>query len=198
MAIQKQGVIEAVSTKQVKTRFGDKDTYSIKVGGDWYNAGFAKLHAGQGDTVTFEYDETKWGKQIVKGTLAMGVGGNPASGSVTPNPRTGTNTSGKGVFPVPTFDGQRSIIRQNAVTNANQMIRTAIENVDGFLPNTIDEMLKVLIDTARAIESYTTGDSDREEAKRIASTMAAQKAWEAQHQAGMAEAAEDEEGLYNS
>jgi len=198
MAIQKQGVIEAISTKEVKTKFGPKNTFSIKVDGEWYSAGF-KQPPGKGTTVSFEYDESQWGKQLVKNSLYSsgtdGSGSGGVQGTSSSNSNQAKVTSGKGVFPIPTYDGQRSIIRQNATTNANYLLRTLLSHSDGCLPS-VDELKVLLIETARSIEAYTTGDTDKEEAKKIAASLVAKKAWDQQKAAGEMEAGITDDSEY--
>jgi hypothetical protein len=202
MSISKSGVIEAVATKQVTTRFGEKDTYSFKMEGEWYNAGFQKVPA-KGSNVSFQYDEGRWGKELVKkslttnsaaGTAPAAVGGGANNSSQSARP-----VGSKGVFPVPTYDGQRSIIRQNATTNANYLLRTVKGEGSGNMPipTNIDEYVTLLINTARQIESYTTGDADAQEAKKIAAATIAQAEWEQQKQAGEQEAGAATEEFFN-
>lgn len=179
MSNKQSGVIEAVSNKTVKTKWGDKPTYSFKVDGEWYGNGFSVVPS-KGTAVEFEWEDTQYGRKTVKGTLQRTDGGtSPSTGSGGSN---GKNlgksvSSGKGVFPIPVDDGQRSIIRQNAVTNANALILNYYgpkfyEEFDSF-----EDAQRALIETARYIETYTTGDADKAAAVQKATAMIKERAW---------------------
>ena len=161
------GTIEAVGTKEVKTRFGMKPTYSFKVDGEWYKTGFAKPPAGKGDTVTFDYTEGTYGKEVdAKGmTTARGVPKDAPSSAATPATlRPAPSYGGKGVFPIPALDGQRAIVRQNALTNAREMVVAAA----GGKPFVVsDETTNAIIAYARAFEAYACGDLDALRAKEL-------------------------------
>jgi len=90
--------------------------------------------------------------QLTGGVAAPASQG--AAPAATAAPR---NTGGysRGAFPIGALDGQRSIIRQNAVTNANAFVASQgmTLQVDG------------LLELARSIEAYTTGDLDAQEVK---------------------------------
>lgn len=180
--MKKTGTIEAVSTKTVATKFGNKPVYSIKVDGDWYNAGFAKV-PGKGTVVEFDYEESTYGKEITKKTLVAKGQTTQATPGGLDVPDNGDKSRGqasnKGVFPVPVHDGSRAIIRQNATTNANYLLRTLVENgaIEGGELE-VEAALKLLVDTARYIEEYTTGDADKQVAMQAAMTMIKERAWQ--------------------
>ena len=138
---QVTGIIEA---KTGKSKYG---TYGILVNGSWYNSKF-EIKANKGDSVTFD----DGGKNYVKGLKASGSGGDTAAAKTTAS-STGGRSFGK--FPIPELDGQRAIIRQNAVTNANSFLATESVSLDSD-PITVDRLIEV----ARQIEAYTAGDLD--------------------------------------
>ena len=179
--MKKTGTIEAISTKTVATKFGNKPVYSIKVDNDWYNAGFAKV-PGKGTVVEFDYEESTYGKEITKKSLISKSAAPQADTSGGPDvPNNGKSTvsqsNNKGVFPVPVHDGSRAIIRQNATTNANYLLRTLIES--GSLGELdLNQASKVLVETARYIEEYTTGDADKSVAKQAAIAVIKERAWQ--------------------
>lgn len=139
------GIVEAKSNKF--------DKYSILVDGNWYSSKF-EIKAERGDTV--EFDSGGEGKKYCSKLKITAAG---SGGGASASPRTTTSYS-KGVFPVPLLDGSRAIIRQNAVTNANAF----------FANNKGEYTVNELIDLAREIEAYTTGDV---EASRVAEKVAA-------------------------
>lgn len=118
--------------------------YSIKLEGNdnWYNSNY-EIKASKGDTVEFD----DGGKKYCSKLRVISSGG---KGSTT----TTKASSGRGVFPVPALDGSRAIIRQNAVTNANAF----------FTNNEVKYSVEDLIDVAKEIEAYTSGDMDAEAA----------------------------------
>lgn len=150
------GVVESIGTKEVKTRFGMKPTYSMKVDGEWYKLGFNKPRCDKGDTVTFNYTEGTYGREVDAKAISVGTGGvKAAPESAAPR---APSYSGKGVFPIPALDGQRAIVRQNALTNAREMV-VAFDNGDkGIVDYNI--MSDKIIHIARKFEAYACGDLD--------------------------------------
>ena len=55
------GIVEAVSTKDVTTKFGTKPTYSIKINGGWVKCGFKNHNANVGDEVEFDGNTGTYG-----------------------------------------------------------------------------------------------------------------------------------------
>jgi hypothetical protein len=161
------GIIEAVGTKEVKTRFGMKPTYSFKVDGEWYKTGFAKPPAGKGDTVSFAYTEGTYGKEVDAKTMSVpkDAPSIDRGGAATPaSPRPAPSYGGKGVFPIPALDGQRAIVRQNALTNARELVVAA----SGGKPFPIsDETTNAIIAFARQFEAYACGDLDAVRAREL-------------------------------
>lgn len=154
------GVVSKVSTKDVTTKWGTKKTYSINVGGDWYKTGFKDPMVAEGQGVEFSYTEGTYGKEIDLSTLKKTAGVAPSAA-----PKAATSSSGgggysRGVFPIPALDGQRSIIRQNALTNARELYQQGKKEV--VMTGTAAEEIIAL---ARKFEAYTAGDLDLMEAE---------------------------------
>ena len=55
MNIEK-GVVSDITTRQVTTKYGVKDTFSIKVGGEWYGCGFKRPDVEENDFIEFTWD----------------------------------------------------------------------------------------------------------------------------------------------
>jgi len=146
------GTVEAVSTK-----FGK---YGVLVQGNWYSTKpeWIDPKPQKGDTI--EFDSGATGKYLTKCKIVSSGGGAAPSGLSTAG-AAGKSFS-RGSFPVDPLDGTRSIIRQNAVTNANVYIAT---NVEGTV--SVDDLIEV----AREIEAYTSGDLDAEEAKEAMASL---------------------------
>jgi len=159
------GIVEAISTKDVNTKFGSKPTYSLKVNGTWVKCGFKNPNAGAGDEVEFDGNtgtyglETKEVKVLRKGT------GTPAPADTinsTAVPGRTTGSSYSKVFPIPPLHGDRAIIRQNALARATDMYIAA----RGGKPFELEASnLDFVISLARKFEAYTAGDLDLAEAE---------------------------------
>lgn len=152
------GNVEAMGTKEVKTRFGMKPTYSIKVDGEWYKCGFKKPRCGKGDNVTFTFTEGTYGKEV-DGEVSSSGGGVEARAPSTPAVASGRH----GGFPIGPLDGQRSIIRQNCQTNARELYMHF--NPEPAMP--ISAIVDEIILLARKFEAYSCGDLDATRAKEI-------------------------------
>lgn len=64
------GTVQKISVKtENKGKVFKTPLYGIQVDGAWYNCGFDKPAANEGDVVSFEYQEDKWGKQVTKGSI---------------------------------------------------------------------------------------------------------------------------------
>jgi hypothetical protein len=152
-------IVEAVSSKDVNTKFGPKPTYSIKCNdGQWYRFGFKNPNVKAGDEVEFEFTSGKYGAEARFETLKIkpGAGGGAAS-AAAPAARGGYGRPEK-VFPIPLLHGDRSIIRQNSVTNAvNLLVHTKL--AAGVTD--VDKFAALVVDVARRFEAYSAGDIER-------------------------------------
>lgn len=163
-------VVEAASTKPVKTRYGMKSTYSFKAGGEWFNANFKNPKVDKGDVISFNYEEDSYGKAVDVDTISKGASVAPpipaaSSAGKADAPRF---TGGKRVFPIPALDGQRAIVRQNAVTNARELVAAVLGKDSAAVKlNTkqMDVLTDEIIRIARKLEAYSCGDLDMEEVK---------------------------------
>lgn len=151
MSITTSGTVVETDSKEVKTKFGMKPVYSFKLDdGVWYKHGFKDPKLSAGMAVEFDYTPGKYGNDVTDGSItARKVGTAPSPPFV---PRSG----GKGVFPIPPDDGQRSIVRQNALTNARELVCAT----QSFEPGSLELIVTTVIAVARQFESYTAGDSD--------------------------------------
>jgi len=164
------GIVESIGTKEVKTRFGMKPTFSMKVDGEWYKLGFTKPKCDKGDEVSFSYVEGTYGREVDAKAISVGAGG--SKGAPTPAgvaPRAAPSYGGKGVFPIPALDGQRAIVRQNALTNAREAV-CAIGWVDKT--DAVDDVADTIILLARKFEAYACGDLDARRAEELKAGLA--------------------------
>ena len=164
------GVVEAVSTKEVNTKFGAKMTYSMKVNNAWVKCGFKDPGVQVGYTVDFDGITGVYGVEakavnITNRTVAAapstaapaGVGG--AVATAAPKAAYSSGYKEK-VFPVPALHGDRAIVRQNALARATDLYIAARGGKPFDLETTT---LDLVIKFARKFEAYTAGDLDMAE-----------------------------------
>ena len=151
-----------ISTKMVETKFGAKPTYSIKGSdGQWYKCGFKKPSAAVGDTVSFDYTEGKYGKDVDMTSFSKAAGGTTAPTPATPSAPAAARSYGPPAkpFPIPPLHGDRAIIRQNALTNARELFAVHLE-INKTKDWDADVIAAVVIGLARKFEAYSAGDLD--------------------------------------
>ena len=125
--------------------------HSIRVDGNFYNSKY-EIKCGVGDEVKFDAGTT--GKYCNKLKVVTASTGTPvSSAAASPTVRTG----GRGVFPIAKHDGQRSIIRQNALARAVEVIALMSEGME-----TRDDICAEAVRIAMELERYTAGDLDAE------------------------------------
>lgn len=142
---------------------------SIKVGGEWYGA-FSPASLGGckvGDTVSFAWSPSKDGQyKNIKGSVSVVGGGAATPASLeSPAPRSAPSGASYGrsiAFPLPPLDGQRVIVRQNALGHATKAITGRLGLEDHCKD---DELADRIIAMARQFEAYVAGDLDLELAK---------------------------------
>lgn len=149
------GTVEGFNTK-----FGK---YSVLVNGTWYGTKeeWAKVKPVKGDVVEFDDGGAKYTKNMK--IVTAGGGSAPSGGGAA---KSGGGYS-RGTFPIGLEDGQRSIIRQNALTNARELVSKTVG--ESFDPTATVELI---IDIAREFEAYTAGDIERYEAEAKKEEMA--------------------------
>ena len=149
------GTVEGVSTKFEK--------YGVLVNGTWYSTKmeWAKCKPNKGDQVEFDDAGGKFTKNMR--VVSEGSGASPSFTGTTSTPAKSGGFS-RGAFPISLEDGQRSIIRQNALTNARELIGLTLLTADGFNP---EQVASSVIALAREFEAYTAGDIERRIAEGI-------------------------------
>ena len=158
------GVVEAVTTKDVSTKFGTKPTFSLKVNGSWVKCGFKNPNAAVGDEVEFDGNTGTYGLET-KAVNVLRKGANVVPSSKPQAAATPAKGSFGGykekVFPIPPLHGDRSIVRQNALARATELYIAA----RGGKPFDLDDTtIGLVIKFARKLEAYTAGDIDLLEA----------------------------------
>jgi hypothetical protein len=152
------GVVSAMSSKEVNTKWGMKPTYSFQVDGTWFKTGFKKGKMNKGDNIQFSYTEGAYGNDVDVGSITVvGADAVPTVASApqrAPSPTYGS----KGVFPIPPLDGQRAIVRQNALTNARELYVNCPNTT--CVTSSLEDAAYEIIKIARVFESYACGDLD--------------------------------------
>lgn len=163
--------VTRISNKSVPTKYGNKQTFSFQGSdGEWYSLGFKKPRFVVGDEISFEYEDNTYGHQVDDASVKV-------AGSSAPSVTKGVSTmpakpefSGAkrmpSVFPIPALDGQRAIIRQNALTNARELYAAAFGGKP-FAIDVNDGAAGVIIALARQFEAYTAGDIDTAMAEKM-------------------------------
>lgn len=170
------GVVDSIGTRNANTKFGARTTYSIKIAGQDYALGFAKPSFSNGTTVEFDYESTKYGNEVTKGTLVVigamvtaGIAPIPPLVIATPAPVRATYSDRK--FPIDALSPERAIIRQNALTQARELVVgilgvTASSDKDWTSrQNQFNTIAGEVIRLARKFEAYSSGDLDIAEVK---------------------------------
>lgn len=155
-----QGIISRISEKERDTKWGKKTATSFAIDGKWYSGGFKPWAVSEGDTVELQYEVNGRGYNDVVSITVLSKGSGAAPSSNSGNKVGGGRTMGRS-FPVEPLAPERTINRQNALTNAVSFHNTSAE------PATVED----IIATARKFEAYTCGDIDREEAEKMVAEM---------------------------
>jgi hypothetical protein len=141
-----------------------RDRKGFKLEDDsWYSSFTPIDNVNMGDIVTFNYAK-KGAFNNIKGDIIVSSGG---GGSASPASAPASKAPKYVGFPVPTDDKGRAINRQSAVAQAIKSLpliftSAALQKMDA------DSFSDHVIDLARRLEAYTTGDLDTEIGKALA------------------------------
>ena len=167
-------VIRNITTRSVNTKFGPRNTSSLIVDEGTFQAGFGKLPVAVGDTCSFEFTNGSYGAEIVKGSLVKAGGAAaPAPAAPAPAVKAPYVPKNSGVFPIPPLAPERSIIRQNALARATELVvETTRANYDAYKAVSFegrklqhDALVDEVVRLARKFEAYSAGDLDMAAAK---------------------------------
>jgi len=172
------GIIDSITSKTVSN---GGTVYNALIDGQEINLGFNNPYT-EGEYAEIEVESTKWGLQVPRNAGKSGGGSVP---SKTPfkagsgaTPRT-QSAPVKQAFPVDPNSKDHSIIRQNALTNANTCVGNAL--TAGLLKGvkTKDDYYNEVITLAYNLSQFAMGTMDRklvEEANKRDALEAAEKA----------------------
>lgn len=172
MTTQK-GTVDKVIARTVNTKKGPMSVYDILVDGTKYQWGFSnptKAGITDGAEIDFVASATAYGPKIDPATVsvtATGTGATPVR--ATPADASGTSFRSGRVFPVPATSGEIAIIRQNALTNARELVTSypALFGCD----TSGDAMIQKVLDVARTFADYTSGRDVEEKVAKLALKM---------------------------
>ena len=149
----------------VKAKSANKFGFGIMINDKWYNSK-SEISCNKGDEVEFD----DGGKAYIR-DLKVTKGGSgvatSSGGSMVNKGTTGTSYA-RGVFPLATNDGSRSIVRQNSITNAVALYTHVIDG--DAPPEELENIAYSVINIARIFEKYSSGDLDAELTAQIDKT----------------------------
>lgn len=144
--MQLEGNVDAINSRTVTTKYGDKPVYSMQVAGTQVDLGFKRPEFQQGEYVKLTIEKNRFGKyEIVK---ANGNGGTATMSSTTST----SSAPSTRRFPVASDSYEIGIIRQNALTNAvNYHANVVKDKAD----------VEAIIATAYEFANFSSGKRER-------------------------------------
>lgn len=159
--IKVQGVIDSITSKTVSN---GGTVYTALIDGQEVNLGF-KCDYSEGEYVDLDVESTKWGLQVPR--FPAKKGGTPRPSTQAKPQASAPRATGK-MFPVDPNSKDHSIIRQNALTNANTMVHNAVKYSDeGGFP-TREEYYNEVIKAAYNLAGFAMGTLDKILAEQLA------------------------------
>jgi len=149
--MQVEGIISEIRTRTVSN---GGTVYTAVIDGTEVNLGF-QCNYKEGEFVNIEVESTKWGLQVPR------KGGSRAA----PAQQAAPVSSPRQAFPVDPNTKDHSIIRQNALTNANKAVSSAIE-AGVFKPKTQDDVYNEVIKVAYNLVGFAMGTLDSKVLKK--------------------------------
>ena len=152
------GVVQSISTKVKNTRAGDKTIHYTTVDNQTFSTGFSQpFSVGEmvNIVVEFKYGENQYVPNVVPSGLPL-LGSQPA-----PVKKAWGGAAPARKFPVDKHDGQMSIIRQNSMNRAVEILAQWMQpdhtGIAIYMPTTQDEYLKKLMEVAMTITDFNSG-----------------------------------------
>lgn len=163
-------VIAAVTPKHFTSRAGKPcTTFSISgTDGSEYKCGFSKPTCEIGDEVEFMATSGQYGDEVVKNSLRVTQKGTGAPAPTAqasqapaqqqqPTAMARPNFQGK-TFPVAKGHGDRSIIRQNSLMNARELLVACVPAKTLGVMYKDGSITTAVLELAMKFEGYSTGD----------------------------------------
>jgi len=155
------GVIDSITSKTV----GNGGTvYTAFIDGQQIDLGFRCAHS-EGEFVDLDVEQTRWG-------LKLSQPGKKAPAQTTTSPTSASRQQ----FPVNPNTKDHSIIRQNALTNANTAVANASMHSEEQQFKTREDYYNEVIKVAYNLSGFAMGTLDSALKEQITSEQAHQKA----------------------
>lgn len=162
------GTVTNIIERKATTKYGVRPVWDVFVDGTKYNYGFhdpAKRSVTHGATVSFDYTSNEYGNKVIENTVVVltpGTGAPPSVGGAVVTPvSSGAKSTRKGdnfIFPVPATSGEIAILRQNALTNAREVVLGYSGSFfSGTKAPAVKDIIKAILDVAHEFEDYTSG-----------------------------------------
>ena len=153
------GVVEKVFSKKINTRFGEKDVFTMIIGGKFYGLGFKKPAIGVGDAVTFDLErKNSGGREFLEAKNVLVTASGTGSGVSTSSTSTARPFK---KFPIPADDDRQSIIRQNALARATEIVLAMADAKDKkYSEDNQTEIVSRIIQVAQGLAQFTSGEMD--------------------------------------
>lgn len=153
------GVIDSIHTKDVQTKFGQKQVYHATIKGHDVNLGF-KTELAQGENVTLHVEHKYGGYQLLDTPAPTGtlpVGSQPAAAATAKAP------VGSHAFPVALNSNGTSIVRQSSLNRAVEAVHKLIDS-GLFTPKDETAYQNKVFEYAYMFTDFGTGQREVKEA----------------------------------
>lgn len=170
------GTVDKVVARTVTTMRGPTSVYDVYVDGTKYGWGFTnptKVGVTDGAEIEFVIEASPYGPKISEGSVSVKTSGTgaPPVKSAAPAPRSPAASSGGSRdvgFPVPVTSEKISILRQNALTNARELVAMYPSM---FGAETKEQLIAAILDTARVFADYSSGRDVEEKVAKLTKKM---------------------------
>ena len=167
------GTVDKVIARTVNTRKGPMSVYDIIVDGTKYQWGFSnptKVGITDGAEIDFTFTTGAYGPKIEPSAVSVkATGSGAAPVRATPTDAGATTARSGRVFPVPATSGEIAIIRQNALTNARELVTAYPSKFN--CDSDGEAMVNAILEVARAFADYTSGRDVEEKVAKLALKM---------------------------
>jgi len=181
------GTVDSIGERMVNGKRGLVKVYDLYIGGNKYGFGFkapSSMGISVGTAVEFDtkgtYNNVDEGTLKISSSSAPGTVSTPATTGATVAslvPRMVSQGGGgrNAVFPVPVTHGDYAIIRQNALTNARELVTSVAYTGTGSEEHwshvsSWEDLVDRVLKTAYIFEDYTSGQREVKAAKQLHSS----------------------------
>lgn len=165
------GNVEKVVERTVNTKRGPTPVFDLYVAGTKYSWGFKRpssMGITDGALIKFDFMPDKYGPKVIVETvevLTSGDGTEPVKKAAAPSGGGAITSNRDAGFPVPVTSDKISILRQNALTNARELVQ-AYPSVFG-VDKKPDDMVAKILEIASKFSDYTSGRDVEAKVKKL-------------------------------